>query len=426
MEDSTKHQHRKKHRLVVIGGGAAGFFTAVNAAALEPSLEVLVIEKSAKVLSKVKISGGGRCNVTHACFEREKLVDFYPRGKHFLKKAFYHFYTTDTVAWFKHRGVALKTEADGRMFPVSNRSQTIVDCLLHEASQYGVELLLHKGVAHIALKDARWELSLTDGATMHADFVCIACGGFPKADQFQWIEQLGHAIVPPVPSLFTFNMPTHSITALTGISVSDAMVKISGTKLQWRGPVLITHWGLSGPAVLKLSAWGAIELNACNYEFEVMVNWLGTLLEADVRTQLQAQRGAHGAKKIGNANLFRLPQRLWEYLLGEAGIDANIRWADAQQQSINKLVQLLCAHRMAVKGKTTFKEEFVTAGGVALSEIDPHTMHSRLHERLFFAGEIMNVDGITGGFNFQHAWTSGFIAGTSIARMAGAFGASSR
>ena len=418
MEDKINVQHTKKQVLVVIGGGAAGFFTAVNAARMNAALEVVVVEKSSKLLAKVKISGGGRCNVTHACFEREKLIDFYPRGKHFLKKAFHHFYTVDTVEWFASRGVELKTESDGRMFPVSNNSQTIVDALLLEASKYRVSIMLQHSVELVRPAEEGWELSFSDGTTLKANFVCIASGGFPKAEQFQWIAELGHTIVPPVPSLFTFNMPGTPITALQGISVADAVVKIVGTKLQWQGPVLITHWGLSGPAVLKLSAWGATELQERNYTFEVLVNWIGGMNEQTLRTQLQTQRSSHGAKKIINTPLFHLPQRLWTFLLDAAGFHGDTRWADASQSAVNKLIQLLSAHRMEVRGKTTFKEEFVTAGGVDLSGIDPHTMQSKLHEGLYFAGEIMNVDGITGGFNFQHAWTSGYIAAQSIAAKA--------
>ena len=418
MEDKINVQHTKKQVLVVIGGGAAGFFTAVNAARMNPALEVVVVEKSSKLLAKVKISGGGRCNVTHACFEREKLIDFYPRGKHFLKKAFHHFYTVDTVEWFASRGVELKTESDGRMFPVSNDSQSIVDALLLEASKYRVSIMLQRSVERLRRTEHGWELSFSDGATLKAHFVCIASGGFPKVEQFHWIAELGHTIVPPVPSLFTFNMPGAPITALQGISVADAVVKIVGTKLQWQGPVLITHWGLSGPAVLKLSAWGATDLQERNYAFEVLVNWIGGMHEQALRTQLQAQRSSHGAKKIINTPLFHLPQRLWTFLLQGAGFHSDTRWADASQSAINKLIQLLSAHRMEVRGKTTFKEEFVTAGGVDLSGIDPHTMQSKLHDGLYFAGEIMNVDGITGGFNFQHAWTSGYIAAQSIASKA--------
>lgn len=418
MEDKINVQHTKKQVLVVIGGGAAGFFTAVNAARMNAALEVVVVEKSSKLLAKVKISGGGRCNVTHACFEREKLIDFYPRGKHFLKKAFHHFYTVDTVEWFASRGVELKTESDGRMFPVSNNSQTIIDALLLEASKYRVSVMLQRSVETVRRGEEGWELSFSDGTTLKAHYVCIASGGFPKAEQFHWIAELGHTIVSPVPSLFTFNMPGAPITALQGISVADAVVKIPGTKLQWQGPILITHWGLSGPAVLKLSAWGATELKDRNYAFEIFVNWIGGMNEQALRAQLQAQRSSHGAKKIINTPLFHLPQRLWTFILQAAGFQSDTRWADASQSAIHQLIQLLSAHRMEVRGKTTFKEEFVTAGGVNLSEIDPHTMESKLHEGLYFAGEVMNVDGITGGFNFQHAWTSGYIAARSIAAKA--------
>ena len=402
--------------LLVIGGGAAGFFCAVNAARMNPLLRVIILEKSSKVLSKVKVSGGGRCNVTHACFDVQELSKRYPRGEHFVRKAFHQFFTKDTIAWFEERGVKLKTEADGRMFPVTDSSQTIIDCLLREVNKYKVELLLNREVKKLEVENEKWKVELNNSDSITADYVCIASGGFPKLQQFDWLKGTGHTIVPPVPSLFTFNIPQHPITQLMGVVVPEATIKIQSTKLKNTGPLLITHWGMSGPCVLKLSAWGARELQERNYDFTINVNWLNDAKEQDVKEELQLIRNTNGSQKIVNNNLFHLPNRLWAFLLQEAGIKDEGRWADLPSKEQNKLIQLLCNHPFHVKGKTTFKEEFVTAGGVDLKQVDANTMQSKLHPNLFFAGEILDVDGVTGGFNFQHAWTSGFIAAKTIAQ----------
>lgn len=404
-----------KKRLVVIGGGAAGFFCAINAARLDPALEVIILEKTNKVLSKVKVSGGGRCNVTHACFSIAEMVRKYPRGANFLKKTFHHFFTTDTIAWFKERGVVLKTEADGRMFPVTDSSQTIIDCLLREVNKYGIEVRMSAEVKRLQYEAGGFMIELSGERDLAADYVCIACGGYPKAAMFDWLKQLGHSIAAPVPSLFTFNMPGNPITQLMGVSVPDAQVRITGSKLSSSGPLLITHWGMSGPAILRLSAWGARELATGNYQFTIQVNWLAAYNENSLREYLQELRFELATQKISNRNPFGLPQRLWDYLLEQSGINGDIRWADLPAAAQNKLIKNCCAQEFAVKGKTTFKEEFVTAGGIMLTEIDANTMQSKLVPGLFFAGEILDVDGITGGFNFQHAWTSGFIAATAIA-----------
>jgi len=401
--------------LLVIGGGAAGFFCAVNAARMNPLLRVIILEKSSKVLSKVKVSGGGRCNVTHACFDVQELSKRYPRGEHFVRKAFHQFFTKDTIAWFEERGVKLKAEADGRMFPVTDSSQTIIDCLLREVNKYKVELLLNREVKKLEVENAKWKVELNNSDSITADYVCIASGGFPKLQQFDWLKGTGHTIVPPVPSLFTFNIPQHPITQLMGVVVPEATIKIQSTKLKNTGPLLITHWGMSGPCVLKLSAWGARELQERNYDFTINVNWLNDAKEQDVKEELQLIRNTNGSQKIVNNNLFHLPNRLWAFLLQEAGIKDEVRWADLPSKEQNKLIQLLCNHPFHVKGKTTFKEEFVTAGGVDLKQVDANTMQSKLHPHLFFAGEILDVDGVTGGFNFQHAWTSAFIAAKTIA-----------
>jgi predicted Rossmann fold flavoprotein len=403
-------------KLIVIGGGAAGFFCAVNAARLNPALKVILLEKSAKLLSKVKVSGGGRCNTTHACFEIPLLVKKYPRGEQFLKKAFHLFDTNNTIEWFAERGVTLHTESDGRMFPVTNNSQTIIDCLLKEANKYKVDILMQTEVKSIEFNNDQFALSIAGSKKLMADFVCIACGGYPKTDMFQWLTKTGHTINNPVPSLFTFNIPKHPITELMGLSVSNAKVKIAGTKLIEQGPLLITHWGLSGPVVLKLSAWGARQLAEMNYQFSILVNWLGTTNEAELRQEWAGYRDQFSSNKIGNKHPFELPNRLWLFLLSFAGIDIDTRWGELKSAEQNKLIQLLTNHLFEVKGKTTFKEEFVTAGGIQLNEINAQTMESKLQSNLFFAGEIIDVDGITGGFNFQNAWTSGWIAANTIAQ----------
>lgn len=406
-------------KLVVIGGGAAGFFCAVNAARLNPSLEVIILEKSSKLLSKVKVSGGGRCNVTHACFSIADMVKRYPRGANFLKKAFHRFFTHDTIAWFKERGVELKTEEDGRMFPVTDSSQTIIDCLMREANRYGVEIRMMSEVGSLKSEERQFKIELSDLRHLTSDFVCVACGGYPKSSQFEWLRALGHSISEPVPSLFTFNMPGHPITQLMGVSVPGAQVKIAGAKLEAKGPLLITHWGMSGPVILRLSAWGARELAAGNYRFTAIVNWLPEYNENSLREYIQQLRFDIASQKMGHRNPFNLPQRLWAFLLQQSGIDEEKRWADLPAKEQNKLITHCCAHPFAVQGKTTFKEEFVTAGGIELAGVDANTMQSKLVPGLFFAGEILDVDGITGGFNFQHAWTSGYVAASSMKKEVG-------
>lgn len=408
-----------QRHLVVIGGGAAGFFCAVNAARQHPSLKVTLLEKSSKVLSKVKVSGGGRCNVTHACFEINDLVQFYPRGKNFLKKSFHWFQPTNTIAWFEERGVTLKREPDGRMFPTSDNSQTIIDCLLREANKYQVEIVLNADVKEITHAEHQFSLSLADSRRFTADFVCIASGGYPKSTQFDWLRRLGHTIEEPVPSLFTFNMPGNSITTLMGVSVPNVQVKVAGSKLVQTGPLLITHWGMSGPAILRLSAWGARQLAEQNYHFTLFVNWVTEYTEQTLREAWPDIRHSFSQQRIGQKNPFQLPARLWAYLLQQSETDETIRWSELPARQQNKLIQCLTMQQFEVKGKTTFKEEFVTCGGVKLAEIESSTMESRVLPNLFFAGEIMDVDGVTGGFNFQHAWTSGWIAGKTSAERSG-------
>ncbi|MEP6712922.1 MAG: NAD(P)/FAD-dependent oxidoreductase [Ferruginibacter sp.] len=406
----------QQKKLIVIGGGAAGFFCAVTAARVHPHLQVVLVEKTSKLLSKVKVSGGGRCNVTHACYSIAEMIKKYPRGDVFLKKAFHHFFTTHTIAWFKERGVNLKTEADGRMFPETNNSQTIVDCLLKESAKYKVKILMNTAVEELSINHNRFKIQLNNNRIIDADYVCIACGGYPKSIQYEWLTKIGHTIQAPVPSLFTFNIPQNSITALMGITVPDATVKIAGTKLQQSGPLLITHWGMSGPAVLKLSAWAARDLADRKYAFTSIVNWLPAFNENTLKEKIQQTRFHIAAQKIYNRNPFALPARLWEYFLQQCSIHEEMRWADLPAREQNKLVKILCSQEFEIKGKTTFKEEFVTAGGINLNEIDVNTMQSKLIPDLFFAGEIINVDGVTGGFNFQNAWTTGWIAANGLGK----------
>lgn len=404
-----------KKKLVVIGGGAAGFFCAINAARLQPNLEVVILEKTSKLLSKVKVSGGGRCNVTHNCVSIAEMIKKYPRGAAFLKKAFHHFFTIDTINWFKERGIELKTEKDGRMFPVSNNSQTIVDCFLQEAAKYNVKIEVSVDVADLQLEDNKWKIIIGNGKYLIAEYVCVAAGGFMKQTNASWLKRFGHSIVPAVPSLFTFNMPSNSITKLMGVTVENVQVKIAGEKLETDGPLLITHWGFSGPAVLKMSAYAAITLASKNYDFTVIVNWLPQYNEITLKEKMQLIRFDMAATKIQNKNPFLLPVRLWEYLLNESGVKEGLRWADLPAKEQNVLIKSICAQAFKINGKTTFKEEFVTAGGIATDEIDVNSMESKLQKKLFFAGEIVNIDGVTGGFNFQNAWTTAWIAAKAIA-----------
>jgi len=403
-------------RLVVIGGGASGIFCAVNAARMHPGIEVIVLEKSAKLLSKVKVSGGGRCNVTHAFEGVEEMSAAYPRGHRLLKRTLHHFSPLHTVAWFQERGVQLKTEEDGRMFPASNASQTIIDCLLHEANQYTVNIQLHTDVQEILRVKEGFELRVIQSgrsAPLSADWVCIATGGQPKRSGFEWIAALGHTIVEPVPSLFTFNIHDKQLHALMGVAAAGVLVRLPSLGKDAVGPVLITHWGLSGPAVLKLSAVCARELSALNYQFEVVVNWAHPYHESSLLAFLKQHRELNGSVSCLK-NPLGLVSRLWEYLMQKAAVSLQRSWSDVPNADLVKMSKVLTADAYRAEGKTAFKEEFVTAGGVALNEINPLTMESRVCPGIFFAGEIMDVDGITGGYNFQHAWSSAWIVANSI------------
>jgi predicted Rossmann fold flavoprotein len=406
----------KQKTLVVVGGGAAGFFCAVNAARLSPKLKVIILEKSNKLLSKVKVSGGGRCNVTHNKTDVPAMAAAYPRGQHFLKKTLHQFSQLDTQQWFADRGVRLKAEADGRMFPTTDNSQTIIDCLLQEATKYGVVIQLQTSIVQMESKAEGFALIDQRQQVHSADYLCIATGGYPKAEQYHWLTSIGMKVQNPVPSLFTFNMPKEKIVQLMGVSVSDVRVKVLGSKLEQEGPLLITHWGMSGPAILRLSAWGALELATNNYQFSIQVNWLPMHNQQSIRDYLLQLKQEQAKQKLSNHKWPTIPQRLWLFLLEEAGAKEDLRWVDCPNTMLNKLAVFLCNHQFEVSGKTTFKEEFVTAGGIDLSTIDVATCASKTNSHLFFAGEVMNADGITGGFNFQHAWSSGFVVANAIAQ----------
>ncbi|MEY3058656.1 MAG: hypothetical protein RL000_8 [Bacteroidota bacterium] len=406
-----------RKKLIVIGGGASGFFCAVNAARLHPHLEVMLLEKSSKLLSKVKVSGGGRCNVTHQSDEVADMLHAYPRGMRLLKKTLHHFSPNDTVQWFEERGVKLKVEEDGRLFPVTNSSQTVIDCLLREAEQYNVTIKTNTDVAVIQHNNTQFELNIKkeNGGEekLTADVVVIATGGYPKLSGFDWLTALGHTVSTPVPSLFTFNIPDNGLHELMGIAVKHAVVKIPLLKAAEEGPVLITHWGLSGPAVLKLSSRCARELHALEYTFDVIVNWFPEYHESAALDYLKsAKQFTKGL--ISSKPLSGIVSRLWIYLLQRSGIDAATHWGELTHVQLVALSKTLCNDIYQAKGKTTFKEEFVTAGGISLQEIDANTMESKKIKGLYFAGEVMDVDGITGGYNFQHAWTSGWIVANSI------------
>lgn len=395
--------------VAIIGGGAAGFFAAINCKSFFPHANVTIYEKSSKVLSKVKISGGGRCNVTNACFNINQLVKNYPRGGSALKKPFNYFNPAHTIEWFQKHGVKLKTEEDNRIFPVSDSSQTIVDCLVSSALRAGVLIKYSLSFSYLEKKDQKFKIFFSNNSFVVSDKVIIATGGNPSGTSFDWLRKLGHRIENPVPSLFTFNMPLEPITSLSGLSVDPVTVKVEGTKLKETGPLLVTHWGMSGPVILQTSAWGARELSNIKYKFKIHINWLNDLNEQQVNEILNAE--LNSKRKLANANPVGLPARLWEFLLQKSGIDGDILWINSGKRNINKLINILTNDIYQVKGKTTFKEEFVTCGGVVLTEVDMETMESKICKGLYFAGEVLNIDGVTGGFNFQAAWTTGYLAG---------------
>ncbi len=426
MSNVDKSLMNDKKLIIVIGAGAAGFFSAINAAVNFPESKIIILEKSNKILSKVKISGGGRCNVTNHCFENNELIKNYPRGEKELRQVFSQFSVQDTIDWFLKRGVKLKVEADGRMFPESNSSETIVNCFLFEAQKHNIDVNLEEEVLEISLTtNSHPELVSgshemlnqvqhdilkvkTTKQTYIAHAVICSIGGHHQIKNYQFLKNCGHTIDDLIPSLFTLNLPQSNIKELMGLSVKYGTVKVNGTKHQYTGPVLITHWGLSGPAVLKLSAFAAYDFYKLNYEAGISVNWTGTLNEEHLKEELSLQLGSKAL--IVNTPLFEIPKRLWEYLVLRSDISTTKPWIELGKKQLNKFAQVLTNDVYDMKGKTTFKEEFVTAGGINLKEVNFKTMESKITPHLFFCGEVLNIDGITGGFNFQNAWSTAWIA----------------
>lgn len=400
-------------KILIAGGGAAGFFTAVNAAEKNPGAEIHIYEKSSTVLGKVKVSGGGRCNVTHACFDPAELAEHYPRGGKELLGPFHKFQPGDTMGWFEEHGVELKIEDDNRVFPVSNSSETIIHCLRENARQADVQLHLKEGITSIAQKENDWIATVSSGDEIEADVVVMTTGSSNQV--WKMLKNLGHTIVEPVPSLFTFNCKDFRINGLAGVVAQNTDVKILGSKLESDGPLLITHWGFSAPAILKLSAWGARELAEKNYKFELEVNWNNHFDFESMTEKLKSLRQEEGKKKVSKVNPAELPSRLWDKLLSSVFPGALPNWGDLPNKKVEELAATLCKCRFQINGKSTFKEEFVTAGGVALEEIDFTTMESKIHPGLFFAGEVLNIDAVTGGFNFQAAWTESWLISEALA-----------
>jgi len=403
-----------KYDLIVIGGGAAGFFGAIQAAELSAGLRVLILEKSSKLLTKVRVSGGGRCNVTQNCFNPFELSRHYPRGEKPLKTLFKEYHAKHVVDWFTSKGVQLKTEADGRMFPVTDNSKTIVDCFMREASRLRIRIEISHGVNAVEKENDVFYVRTTAGEKLAAKNILVTIGGSLNPDAYKWISDLGHTIINPIPSLFTFNDEEKNFNDLMGISVPAATVRIVGTKFSQEGPVLITHWGLSGPAVIKLSAWAADYLNKADYKFDVHVNWIGSVKEEELRVRLQQHKITGGKQKVYTNGMFSIPHRLWQRLCERSDIAESRLWGELGQKQLNKLNENLIRCPFKIRGKTTFKEEFVTCGGVDLREINPETMESRKVNNVFFAGEVLNIDGETGGYNFQAAWTTAYLAARSI------------
>jgi len=413
-----------KKQISIIGGGAAGFFAAIACARANPTNQISIFERGSEFLTKVRISGGGRCNVTHASFDPRTLSEHYPRGERALISPFHRFSPTDTVAWFEARGVRLKTEPDGRMFPVTDSSRTIIDCLLNEARAAGVRLFARTGIEGVTV-GASGGFDLIVGrhgghlSNISCDRLLLATGGSRSVAGAQIAQSLGHTIIPPVPSLFSLHVSTPWLHALPGVSIPDVQASVSGTKLRERGPLLITHNGVSGPAVLRLSAWGARVLHGLDYNFILRVNWLPDFTEEAIRAQLQSLRESNPNRLVTNSPVAPLPTRLWEQLALSAGIDRETRWTTLSRVKANALAQVLTRTELEVNGKSLNKDEFVTCGGVSLREINFKTMESRITPGLYFAGELLDLDGVTGGFNFQAAWTTGWIAGHAMAESPG-------
>ena len=406
----------KKRHVVVIGGGAAGFFSAITCAETSPGLQVTLLEKSAHFLSKVRISGGGRCNVTHACFDPRELSAYYPRGAQALLGPFNVFQPADTMAWFTARGVKLKTEEDGRVFPESDSSQTIIDCLLCAAREAGVELFTNHGVERISRESGGlFNLELAGGEVLSSDAVMLATGGCRSVAAGNLAVSLGHSLEPPVPSLFTFHVETSWLRQLAGISLEKVQVSVSNPRLCETGPFLVTHQGVSGPVILRISACGARPLHAINYQFRLQINWVPGLDEAELAAALERFRAAHPSRLVVNQPLAALPARLWEQLVLASGTTRETRWSHFSKSAQHQLIRQLIRTELPVTGKSLNRDEFVTCGGVRLNEVNFKTMESRVCPRLYFGGELLDIDGLTGGFNFQAAWTTGWIAGRAMA-----------
>jgi hypothetical protein len=400
-------------KIIVIGGGAAGFFFAINCAEKNPNYDITILEKSPKILEKVRISGGGRCNVTHACFDPRALVKFYPRGEKELLGPFHHFSPKQTIEWFEKRGVKLKTEADGRMFPTTDNSETIIDCFLSETKRLGIKIKTLIGVENlIPTENNQWQIVTNRDESIVADAVFIASGSATR--MWNILEKLNYKIEPPVPSLFTFNIKDERIKDLMGVSVNNAEVKVAGSKLTAQGPLLITHWGMSGPAILKLSAWGAYELHKQQHQFQILVKWASDFDLPKMIAELKNYKQENPKRMVASNNLFQIPMRLWKSLILYCAISETENWATISSQKLDTLAKELTQGLYTVKGKSTNKEEFVTCGGVALNQIDFKSMQSKLHPNLFFGGEVLNIDAVTGGFNFQAAWTEAWIASQNM------------
>jgi len=400
--------------IVIVGGGAAGFFAAIAAARANGSCKVSLFERSSQFLSKVRISGGGRCNVTHALFDPRAFTTRYPRGERELISPFHRFSADDTIAWFEARGVRLKRDEDGRIFPVTDSSETVIDCLIKEAKAAGVRLFTRKAIESSRVRtEGGFDLELRDGESTVCDRLLLATGGCRSIGGAELARSLGHTIEPPVPSLFSLHVPVPWLRSLPGISVSDVLLSVE--KLRERGPLLITHNGISGPAVLRLSAWGARILHEKNYRFSLRVNWLPHLNENELRTEFQSRRQMEPTRRVNNSPVGGIPARLWENLVSNAGVSPETIWTSLTRAGMNELIRQLRATELEVDGKSLNKEEFVTCGGVRLREINFKTMESRITPNLYFAGELLDIDGITGGFNFQAAWTTGWITGHAMA-----------
>lgn len=403
-------------RVAVIGGGAAGIFCAINMARMVPELRVTVYEKSNQLLGKVKISGGGRCNVTHACFEPKELIKYYPRGGKEMLGPFHYFQPGDIFDWFEQRAIPLKTEDDNRVFPTTDNSQTIIDCFMEECRRHHVDVRTQSGVQQLVKTSGGWTLHFSDNHVVETDAVVWTTGS--STQSWQLLEQLGHTIIPPVPSLFTFNIRDERLQDLMGISATHCTVRIEGTRFSADGPVLITHWGLSGPGILKLSAWAARELHASQYDFIVRVNWDNRFSGESFVEMLKEIRQEQSKTMVRTFSAARIPSRLWLSLLQAIPGLLDLKWGEVSNKHIEQIAEAVQKSYFRVQGKSTFKDEFVTAGGVDLKEVDFKGMQSKLHPGLYFAGEVLNIDAVTGGFNFQAAWTTAMLAAQHISQHA--------